>query len=94
VVARYRGEEFVLVVPGIGAAGLPAMGQKLVEPFRADGRIGAGDRVHALTVSVGLTAQPVGPGSERSLGELVEAADAALFQAKQGGRDRYVVGRV
>ena len=41
-----------------------------------------------ITLSCGVAAYPVhGPGAE----ELIRAADQALYQAKESGRDRVVV---
>ncbi len=85
---RYGGEEFVLVLPDSSLADA----KQRIEQIRSqikELRIPHGDQVlSALTVSAGVaqaddhTANP---------GELLRAADTALYAAKNAGRDRVVV---
>ncbi|RJG12645.1 GGDEF domain-containing protein [Pseudomonas cavernicola] len=86
-IARFGGEEFVLLLPATPLAG----GQQLLETLRA--AIEAcpfhfkGERV-TITLSAGLTA--FSPGER---GELVfERADQALYRAKRSGRNQLEVG--
>jgi len=51
-------------------------------------RLGIGAPV---TLSVGVA---VAPSRQASIGELVERADAALYEAKRAGRDRVAVAPV
>lgn len=80
---RYGGEEFVLLLPGAGDAALPA----LVEKLRL--RIGESLQSHgeAITVSIGASILQ----SEETWEAWLGRADAALYQAKRGGRNRSVV---
>lgn len=84
-VGRYGGEEFIVVLPDCGAAAARALGERLREavcstPFEA------GKGVLAVTASVGLaTSEPPG---QQAPDALVAAADAALYRAKKGGRNR------
>jgi len=86
-IARFGGEEFVLLVPNtpIGA------GLKLAETLRA--AIEAcpfhfkGERV-TITVSVGLSAFRAGERSDHAL----KRADEALYRAKNAGRNRVEQG--
>ena len=87
VVARTGGEEFLLVLPATDAAGAAAFGQRVVEAFRA-GRFG-GEAARPVTVSVGVAAERVGDVAVAE--DLKARADAALYAAKRGGRDRVVV---
>ena len=84
-VARWGGEEFAVVVPVVSSdEALRSIGEGLrraiaAEPFEADGAL------LSLTASVGC----VRAGRERWTAEaLVAAADRALYEAKEGGRNR------
>ncbi len=82
-IARFGGEEFVLLVPSTPLEG----GQQLLETLRA--AIEAcpfhfrGERL-TITLSAGLAAFADGERSERTF----ERADQALYRAKRGGRNR------
>ncbi len=85
--ARYGGEEFVAVLPGAdldGAASLAEEMRQAVENLEIAHAQGAsGGRV---TVSLGVAAWTPAGGDQ--LEPLVKAADQALYQAKQAGRNR------
>ncbi len=88
VPARYGGDEFALILPGIGKTAGYAVAEKLRALIAAaavptDGARG-GDTV-STTVSVGLASAG---GSTTSASSLVEAADRALYRAKAHGRDQ------
>lgn len=83
-VARYGGEEFVIVANNCELSGAIAIAQRfrrslasLSEPYNPHG--------HDLTASVGLSASfdPSLSGPE----DLIRQADAALYRAKEAGRD-------
>lgn len=85
VVARFGGEEFVIVLRAIGidaAAHMAERLRKLVEstviPFD--------DKELRATVSIGVAGFPSTPVATPE--QLVEAADKALYRAKHGGRNR------
>jgi diguanylate cyclase (GGDEF)-like protein len=84
LVARWGGEEFIVLVPGVrthDALRLVAEGIRLkVRDERLATRRGA----MAITISCGGVLSCGGRDSD----ELVHAADAAMYRAKQTGRDR------
>ncbi len=88
IVARWGGEEFVLLLPeaSLGAARIG------VERLR--GRVAATPMTHLsgvpirVTVSVGLTEHIAG----ESVTQTLERADRALYEAKAQGRNRTVMG--
>jgi diguanylate cyclase len=86
-IARFGGEEFVLLLPST----VPAAGMKLLEHLRAS--IEAcpfhfkGERV-TITISMGLTAFK--PGEHSDL--VLKRADQALYRAKNAGRNRVELG--
>lgn len=86
-IARFGGEEFVLLMPGT----VPALGAKLLEKLRAS--IEAcpfhfkGEPV-TITVSMGVTA--FRPGEHSDL--VLKRADQALYRAKHAGRNRVELG--
>lgn len=90
LVARYGGEEFIAVLPHADAD----IAQKAAERIRqaiADLGIAHEDSDTAATVtaSVGVATCQV-PADMREE-DLIAAADAALYKAKQGGRNRVAV---
>ena len=84
---RYGGEEFLLLMPGVEAAAMPARAQTLLEAVRRLDLSGAGVPLGGITVSIGAAALPE---HGRLPADLVRAADEAMYRAKQGGRDRSV----
>jgi len=86
---RWGGEEFSLLLPQTRAVDAFRIAERIREKiaamsFIAPGAAG-GERVQ-VTVSIGVAA--LDAGSNRQLGELVAAADAALYRAKACGRDQ------
>jgi diguanylate cyclase (GGDEF)-like protein len=83
-VGRYGGEEFVILLPGTdlqGAASLADRIRYLVEqhPFRR------GDAFARITLSAGVVAYP--HPLLQSMDDVVQQADAALYRAKEQGRN-------
>jgi diguanylate cyclase (GGDEF)-like protein len=86
LVARYGGEEFAIVMPETDAAGAMVIAERIREKVAAAiFRTGAGDL--RATISIGIATSP---DHAKSKARLVELADAALYRAKRGGRNRTV----
>lgn len=92
LVARYGGEEFAVILPNADGKGATAVAERLrvaVEQIRLAhvGSVTGRD----VTISLGVAATvPVRGASPRSL---IEAADAALYQAKAVGRNQVIVAQ-
>ncbi|MDP9021391.1 MAG: diguanylate cyclase [Actinomycetota bacterium] len=85
-VARYGGEEFVLVLPETDLQGAARTAERIRQAVGASPvETEVGDLW--VTVSLGVVGTR---GSERSVDELLRAADQAMYAAKQAGRDRVV----
>lgn len=89
MLARWGGEEFVFLLPGVDAPAGVAMANRLVAAVRnADIRHERSPVAPAVTVSIGLACTDGLPASEDVWGDLLAKADEALYQAKHLGRNR------
>lgn len=90
MVVRYGGEEFMMILPNTGRDGAARVAENArlaVEALAIEhNRATAGNRI---TVSVGCATTL--PSEQSTSEQLVFAADQALYQAKQGGRNRMQV---
>ncbi|MDR6469228.1 diguanylate cyclase (GGDEF)-like protein [Paraburkholderia graminis] len=84
--ARYGGEEFAVLLPDTDQAGAMSIGEKIRAAVEAVGLGHVASSHHVLTVSIGVaTMQGEAFTSSRAL---VDAADQALYAAKDAGRNR------
>jgi two-component system, sensor histidine kinase LadS len=92
IVARWGGEEFVMLLPETDSAQACALAERLREAFaEVPVRVGEGDgEVVTITASFGVAVRE-GP---MSLDQLLQAADSALYRAKDAGRDCVVCSEV
>jgi two-component system cell cycle response regulator len=89
--ARYGGEEFVVVMPGTGPLEAEAAAERLrvaVEGIAFDTMSGIN---MTLTVSVGVACTAAAAVTPEAL---LQAADAALYDAKRNGRNRVEMARI
>jgi diguanylate cyclase (GGDEF)-like protein len=78
---RLGGEEFAVLVPGLGLEGAADLAQRLLHTIRRAELAG-----HWVTASAGVGVSP--PGEPVSWKRLFAEADVALYRAKDDGRDR------
>ncbi len=87
VPGRWGGEEFLVLLPNTELVGARALGQRVCDGVGvATFPLADGDTLR-VTVSGGCA---VGDGTDPE--ELVRRADAALYEAKESGRNRIVAG--
>jgi diguanylate cyclase (GGDEF)-like protein len=86
--ARYGGEEFAVLMPNTALETARSVAEAIRNEIAAQPVQAEGSTIE-LTVSVGLYALP--PGYPCSAAELMRHADAALYAAKRGGRNRVEV---
>ena len=80
--ARVGGEEFAVILPATDAAGAGTLAERLRQAIAA-----APIEQRKVTVSIGVSTLSTGDQGGRAM---VEAADAALYEAKGTGRNRVV----
>lgn len=85
VVARYGGEEFVVVLPDTDSKGARSMAERICRRIENELGFRWNDEPVQVTVSAGVATANAGQRCEP--GELISAADQALYEAKEGGRN-------
>ncbi len=96
VAVRYGGEEFAVLLPQTGLEDASHLAERVRQTVAAASFLGHAGEPVQVTVSVGVAA--LGPTFQGTAladaGEqLLQEADAALYQAKSGGRNRVVCQR-
>jgi diguanylate cyclase (GGDEF)-like protein len=88
VVARYGGDEFVLILPETPLEGAVAIAERVRQEVLEHHFRGKPDQTIALTISAGAASTIDGSVSAR---ELVSQADTTLYEAKRLGKNRVLV---
>ena len=89
LVARFGGEEFIAVIPETVTGAARALAERIRERIHALPVEVEGETITGLTTSVGIAHSAA--DEAETLERLIERADAALYRAKDEGRDRVVV---
>ena len=85
--ARYGGEEFLVLLDDASLPGLSGIAERLVTDVRARRVQLEGHPPLAYTISIGVALAD----SDESVERVIQRADRALYAAKDGGRDRWVM---
>jgi diguanylate cyclase (GGDEF)-like protein len=86
VVARLGGEEFAALLPNASLKAALVVGERVRKRF-AERRFRSGKSYFTSSVSAGISFV----GDQAQFDDLMIQADAALYSAKRGGRDRVVL---
>ena len=90
VAARYGGEEFVLLLPDVPLAEAMVVAQRCMDNLR-DAALAHPRSPTAPVVTLSMGIATAVPRADTGSDTLVQAADAALYRAKNGGRNRFEV---
>ncbi|MCE7895647.1 MAG: GGDEF domain-containing protein [Gammaproteobacteria bacterium] len=88
IVARYGGDEFVLLLPGADTPQVEAVAERLVQRARETRVDNGNGNTFSITLSLGIASRD-GKSSFATSQELLAAADAALYHSKRNGRNRH-----
>lgn len=86
IAARYGGEEFSLLLPGVDATEAPAIAARLCRDI-ATRAIACGQPARAIRVTASFGVSVLASGESCSPRQLISAADTALYDAKNSGRN-------
>ena len=89
IACRYGGEEFVYVLPEASLEDTLNRAQQLRTDVKQITVSHLGKRLDNISISLGVTAFPA---HGLTVETILKTADTALYQAKNDGRDRVVVG--
>jgi diguanylate cyclase (GGDEF)-like protein len=85
LLARFGGEEFVVLLPDLPHVEVSAVAERLREAVGSTPVLTSVGLLGGLSVSIGVATQTAGPST--SLSTLFDAADRALYEAKAAGRN-------
>jgi diguanylate cyclase (GGDEF)-like protein len=87
VLVRYGGEEFLVLLPGAGPTDVAEVGERIRRAVEETVVLDGEQRI-AITISLGGTTYSDASATPDTL---VAAADQALYEAKEAGRNRVLV---
>ncbi len=91
VAARYGGEEFLLILPETNGLGARTIAERVREEVE-NHRFNHEGKTHSVTISCGIA--EINNEENQSVASLIGVADAALYRAKESGRNQTILGGV
>ncbi|AZO63153.1 diguanylate cyclase [Mesorhizobium sp. M1A.F.Ca.IN.022.06.1.1] len=86
LLARYGGEEFLVLLPGVTEEEATSVAERIRKSIEAAAIPNPGSRVRRVTLSIGVAVQSADQAISPE--QLQRHADAALYLAKQAGRNQ------
>ncbi len=86
-IGRYGGEEFLIVLPNSEVQAAAEQASRLCQRVR-NLRIDSNNHILSVTISIGIAQLRIG---QENWEGFLHRADEALYEAKENGRDRWVV---
>jgi diguanylate cyclase (GGDEF)-like protein len=90
LLGRYGGEEFCVLITDCTPETALQLAERIVQGARRQQVRLPDGRTIGYTLSAGCAMVPAGPEADTALRGALDQADAAMYRAKQGGRDRAV----
>lgn len=85
-IGRYGGEEFLLVLPGCSRDEAEIIANRIMNSIRGNPVL-FHDQQIPVTISLGIAFNNA--GTSEKMVDIIQAADTAMYQAKQNGRNRF-----
>ena len=86
IAARYGGEEFVVLAVDASEPGLKILAERIRQAVESE-QFNHDDAVVPVTVSVGATFASLSRGDQSLASQVLESADAAMYESKRLGRN-------
>lgn len=91
IICRFGGEELAIILPETGGENAGIVAAKLCETVRQKHLELNGQSLGQVTVSIGIACYPMQGDKGESL---LKAADLALYEAKESGRDQFCFSQI
>ena len=91
IIARYGGEEFIYLLPNTNHYGAEIIGKQALQTI-SDLKIPHDYSQCSPVVTISLGIKTLDPGDDSlDISQIIDLADAALYEAKSAGRNNYVI---
>ncbi len=91
IIGRYGGEEFLVILPVTGELGATLLAKRLLKVV-SENVIKSKKHSVTVTVSIGIATFDPQSSQDDNVNALIDRADKALYEAKNGGRNTFRVG--